>query len=294
MYHSITIGNKNTFDDWHLFPSVRPFVAPPLPRTRYVDILGMSGSLDYTEAPNKMTKYADREGSWEFIMLNPGDVPEYSIEDEGSYAYDWAARYSEIMAFLQGKRFDSIVLEDDSGYKYTGRVWVNEYHSDPGWGRIVINYRLNPFKYRISDMTPRVITFSTREAVGLGNNINVTLDLPVGLQPSPLHLLVTTDDQDASHITHGARFGFYNHELGIRKRWTFEKASAGIGSITQYDMDHNIPMTYATFDEEHVYPECACSNINNEDVVLSIGNFTANETAYGPFTVRYWWEEAIL
>ena len=30
MYHSITIGDKNTWDDWHLIPATRPLFHPSL------------------------------------------------------------------------------------------------------------------------------------------------------------------------------------------------------------------------------------------------------------------------
>ena len=30
MYHSITIGDKNTWDDWKIIPVSRPVVAPPV------------------------------------------------------------------------------------------------------------------------------------------------------------------------------------------------------------------------------------------------------------------------
>ena len=46
MYHSITIGSKNTWDDWYLIPSSRPVVNPPKPKTKYIDIPGADGHLD--------------------------------------------------------------------------------------------------------------------------------------------------------------------------------------------------------------------------------------------------------
>ena len=292
-YHSIMIGDKNTFNDWHLFSVNRPFVAPPLPKTRYVDVLGMSGSLDYTEAPNKIPKYADREGSWEFIMLNPGDVPEYSIADQGSYRYNWASRYSEIMAYLQGRRFDSIMLEDDWQYKYRGRVWVNEYRSDPMWGKIVLNYRLEPFKYSDGQRGDDA-HFTTRQ---ISQNIDLALSVTQGTMPTPLSFLAQTTDTDSSHYTHGCRASFVNPELGIQTFWTFQKTTAGIGGISQYDFDNGINMPYAEFDHEFVSRECLVSNISGtNECVLSLGKFESDPSdwPYGPMDVYVLWEEAIL
>ena len=50
MYHSITIGDKNTWDDWHLIPTTRPLFAPPGVKKNIVSIPGGDGSLDLTEA----------------------------------------------------------------------------------------------------------------------------------------------------------------------------------------------------------------------------------------------------
>lgn len=293
-YHSIMIGDKNTFNDWHLFSINRPFVAPPLPKTRYVDILGMSGSLDYTEAPNKIPKYADREGSWEFIILNPGDVPGYSIEDQGSYKYNWSRLYSEIMAYLRGRRFDRIILEDDWQYVYRGRVWVNEYRSDPMWGRIVLNYRLSPFKYS-DGQRGEDAEITTRGTSTLANNINLALDVTPGSMPAPMEFLAQTTDTDTSHITHGCRVAFSNPELGIRTRWTFQKATTGAGDLVIYDADHGIHTTYADFDHLFTLNECLVSNISgNNQCMLSLGVFSDNEPIYGPMQVICFWEEAIL
>ena len=46
MYHSITFGEKNTWDDWHLIPSSRPVFNPPVFREKFIDIPGVSGLLD--------------------------------------------------------------------------------------------------------------------------------------------------------------------------------------------------------------------------------------------------------
>ena len=50
MYHSITIGTKNTWDDWHLIPKSRPLVNPPSVKTNVVDIPGGDGALDLSTA----------------------------------------------------------------------------------------------------------------------------------------------------------------------------------------------------------------------------------------------------
>lgn len=48
MYHSITIGDKNTWDDWHLIPATRPLFNPPTVKENMVNIPGGDGVLDLT------------------------------------------------------------------------------------------------------------------------------------------------------------------------------------------------------------------------------------------------------
>lgn len=132
--HAITIGDKNTYKDWKLIPTSRPLINPPTPKTNYVDIPGMDGSLDYTEVLAGI-KYNNRQGSWEFIVLN-------------GYA-EWQNRYSEIMNYIQGKKF-RVILEDDPDYYYICRLSMNSWQSDKDWSKIVIDYIAEPFKYPIN------------------------------------------------------------------------------------------------------------------------------------------------
>lgn len=133
-YHSITIGEKNTWDDWHLIPSSRPLVNPPSVNEKFVDIPGMNGQLDLTETLLGYPTYANRTGSWEFYVMN-----DY---------WDWATAYSTIMRYLHGKRL-RCVLDDDQSYYYEGRFKVNQWKSDKNWSMITIDYTINPFKHSI-------------------------------------------------------------------------------------------------------------------------------------------------
>lgn len=151
MDHSITFRNGdesyNTFDDWHLIAPSRPSIAPAQPKSNYVDILGANGSLDFSEALVGNPTYSDREGSWEFVVLNPGDVDQYSLFDaEDCGRYRWQKIYDKIQAAIHGRTFE-VILDDDPERMYKGRLWMNEWRSNAGWSRIVINYRLRPYKY---------------------------------------------------------------------------------------------------------------------------------------------------
>lgn len=122
----------NTFDDWRVVPISRPVIAPPVFKENYLDIPATYGSLDYSRAHTGLPVYGNRTGSWEFVVLN-----DYRR---------WEEAYSDIQHTIHGKRC-FVTLEDDLDYFYVGNLTLNEWRSDPGWSRIVINYNLEPYKY---------------------------------------------------------------------------------------------------------------------------------------------------
>lgn len=132
MYHSITFGDKNTWDDWHLVPSSRPVFNPPSLKRKILDIPGADGSIDLSESLTGYPVYENREGSLEFIVMN-------------GYK-EWYQTYSDIMDYLHGRTMRAI-LEDDKEYFYEGRFTINEWKSSKDWSRIVIDYSLGPYKW---------------------------------------------------------------------------------------------------------------------------------------------------
>lgn len=132
MYHSVVFGDKNTWDDWHIVPSTRPTFSMPAVKENYVDIPGADGVIDLTDSLIKRPTYKNREGEFEFIVVN----------DYG----EWSERYSEIANFLHGRAM-KCYLEDDPGYYYQGRFSVNNWKSDRNWSSITINYNVEPYKY---------------------------------------------------------------------------------------------------------------------------------------------------
>lgn len=131
--HTITIGDKNTWTDWHLIPSSRPLVVPAQPKYTFTDIPGMNGSLDTTESLLNYVTYKNREGSWEFFVENDKEET-------------WAELLSIIAMDTAGQRL-KVVLNDDPNWYYMGRVFVNNWASEQIASKITLNYNLEPFKY---------------------------------------------------------------------------------------------------------------------------------------------------
>lgn len=134
-YHSIAFGENNTWDTWKLIPVTPPMVSPPAIKTQYVDVEGSDGSLDFTSALDGNVHYQRRTGTWTFYVDN------MSIESFNAVVY-----YKQLLNALHGKEFD-IVLADDPNRHYFGRLWLNEWDSDPAFSQLSLDYNLDPFHY---------------------------------------------------------------------------------------------------------------------------------------------------
>ncbi len=165
MYHSVTFayGNigMNTWDDWKLIPASRPLFNPPKKKTNYIDIPGADSALDLSEVLTGFPLYNDREGTLEFIVENP-TIPTW--EQDGTDL--WAKRYSDISSFLNGKKMTAR-LEDDPTYYYKGTFALDSWKSDKDRSRIVISYKLDPYKYK---MTESQLTVGPNSSVQLSGN----------------------------------------------------------------------------------------------------------------------------
>lgn len=140
MYHSVTFGSKNTWDDWHLVSASRPKIAMPAVKSKWVDIPGTDGQMELYRRIYGVPLYENREGTLEFV-----------VHDYGHRT--WSELYSEIAMYLHGQPM-TLVLEDDPDYYYEGVMSVGEWKSGAYASSISINYKLRPFKFEIDEDFP--------------------------------------------------------------------------------------------------------------------------------------------
>lgn len=193
MYHSIQIGNDdywiNTYDDWHLIPSSRPLVKTPSLKTNFVEIPGTSGSIDLSTVLTGYPLYSDREGSWEFYVLN-------------GYQ-DWYTLCDDICNYLHGRTMQCI-LEDQPDWYYQGLFKFNEWKSDKDYSKVVIDYRLEPYKLSITEFD-EILPLNP----DLAWNRTNTIELDVDRMP----ILPTISLSGNEHTTWKCQFT--NPEMGI-------------------------------------------------------------------------------
>lgn len=127
------IGTGEAFHSFHdLNLILAPFALPPAkPKIDLLEIEGMDGSLDITEA-NGEVKYNDRELKFTFTVF-PQD--ELTFEE----------RQTVVSNALNGQRC-KITLDKDSDYYFIGRCSVNEHLCDRRLCQIVITATVAPYK----------------------------------------------------------------------------------------------------------------------------------------------------
>ena len=213
MYHSITFGDKNTWDDWHLIPSKRPSFNPPTVKSQYVDIPGGNGVLDLTESLTGYPLYNTRTGSWEFYVEN-GFKP-------------WDELYSEISNYLHGQKLRAI-LEDDPGFYYEGRFTVDEWNSDSWWSTITIGYDVYPYKKELTssleDWLWDPFNFETgivREYGELEVNNTLSLEIPSRQEYICPKIIVASSDGSGMNLQYNSKTYHLNDGENLLPEVTF-------------------------------------------------------------------------
>ena len=165
------IGNnsKHSFKDWNLILT-HIKISEPEPQLYTIDIPGMDGVLDLSEALAGEITYNTRKITLEFYSRNK--------------LSSWLNLQSDIWNFMQGKTVQ-IILDSDKGFYYEGRASIDSTKNGFSGADFVINATVNPYKYEIeSGLVPWVwdtFNFETgiiREYNGLVVNNELKLIVP--------------------------------------------------------------------------------------------------------------------
>jgi hypothetical protein len=152
----------DTWEDFHMAPKARPFVAEPQVKTNYIDVPGADGSLDYTEALTDSVLFGNRTGQWDFIVDLPYTVSSNVSAKTGITVTNAIAFQSAILKFFHGRNFDHIILTDElvydfrdptkvvDGYYYTGRITAKSSLATKDYIQITLQYNLEPYKHPIA------------------------------------------------------------------------------------------------------------------------------------------------
>jgi hypothetical protein len=133
-YTGVTFDKAHTYRDWGLrLKSLT--IGIPQAKTSYVDVPGMNGSLDLTEAQNGGIVYEMRTLKMTFDARNC------------NYSH-WSGLVSRIAKEIEGKE-KRIILDTDAGYYYTGRCHIDTKKTNEVLAEISIECTCEPYKLDI-------------------------------------------------------------------------------------------------------------------------------------------------
>lgn len=153
MMQGIMFDNIHSYTDLNLIPS-KIEIPPATPKTTYIDIPGADGSVDVTEATGEV-RYKDRECKFTFTVMQ-GDPK------------GWEDRKTEIGNLLNGK-VCKIILDKDPDYYYYGRCGVNSWASSKTVNTIVIEAKVRPYKFKLSETVQAFDLSETPRAINIIN-----------------------------------------------------------------------------------------------------------------------------
>lgn len=131
----ILIGQKHTWRDWGL-RMVACQIPMPEAQTMTVDVPGMDGVIDLTEALTGAVCYQNRELTFQFDHT------------EGNMAR-WHAMRGQIAAYCHGKRM-KMILDNDRGYYYYGRVHVELTKGNAINSLVALTINAEPYRYEVA------------------------------------------------------------------------------------------------------------------------------------------------
>lgn len=149
------LDKLNTWYDLRSYLTAKD-VTPPEPKTNYVELDGMSGTLDLSESLTGEITYEDRTVAATFWTC------------EGSYK-DRERLLQKIVTSLHGKKI-KIVEPDDPTHYFYGRVTVKSRKNTLAYAEYSIEAICEPWRYALEDTVRTVEVSGDTVSVVINNN----------------------------------------------------------------------------------------------------------------------------
>lgn len=153
----------NTWYDWRLILTSKD-VTPPEPKTNYINLDGMDGTLDLSESLTGEITYKDRTVSATF-WTNEGTFKERS------------ALYKKIVGTLHGKKIN-IIEPDDPDHCFHGRIKIKSCKNILPYMEFTIEATCEPWRYSLEDINRYVEVNSDKVTSLVINNEGVKTVCP--------------------------------------------------------------------------------------------------------------------
>lgn len=154
MERFFVLDKYNTFYDWRLVLTSKE-ITPPEPKTNYVEIDGMSGSLDLSESLTGEVAYQDREITATFWTADRSRAERERL-------------LRNIVAALHGKKV-KIIEPDDPNHYFYGRVKISAVNNILPYAEIEIEATCEPWRYAIEETSRSIELTSTLANIVIRN-----------------------------------------------------------------------------------------------------------------------------
>lgn len=155
MERAFIFDKFNTFNNWRLILTAKT-ISPPEAKTNYVELDGMSGTLDLSEALTGEIAYKDRTVSASFWT------------SEGNYKTR-EKLLRDITARLHGKRVKIIEPDDPTHYFY-GRCKITSITKHLAYISFTIEATCEPWRYAIDESVRSIKVYSVLKQLVINNN----------------------------------------------------------------------------------------------------------------------------
>ena len=170
----------NTWYDWRLILTAKS-ITPPEPKTNYVQIDGMSGSLDLSESLTGEVTYEDRTITATFWT------------DSGTHK-ERTKLLRDIRIALHGRKI-KIMEPDDPEHYFYGRVKIKSEKNILPYAELSIEFTCEPWRYAINDTVREVEVTETVTNVVINNNGAKTLNPIISVKGN---VLITYNNNETS------------------------------------------------------------------------------------------------
>ena len=126
----VYFDNLHSYNDLNLILS-NVVIEPPEVKKKKIEVPGTNGAIDLTEFDGNIY-YRNRYISFSFV-----------VKEERA---NWASVFTRVSNAIHGKEMD-IVLDDDSGFVWHGRVSVLKHARTSGIDTIEVEVDAEPYKY---------------------------------------------------------------------------------------------------------------------------------------------------
>lgn len=154
------LDNFNTWYDWRLILTSKT-IAPPEPKTKYVEIDGMSGSLDLSESLTGEITYKDRPITATFWTDNGTRKEREKL-------------LRDIRIALHGRKI-KIIEPDDPEHYFYGRLKIKSEINKLAYAEFSIECICDPWRYSLNDTVREVVVTERVTSVIINNSGAKTL-----------------------------------------------------------------------------------------------------------------------